>query len=130
MANPTLFPCSRHAVSRIGFSFARVLPPGFLPRGQSILWGGHFESDHATMSGRFSVWIMWTKNSRDVLISAETFQSLAPFSSFILGFFGVLTGLYTHTHTHTHTHGYLMRLYKKRTVNLEWECGVMVSKLD
>ena len=46
-----------------------------------------FESDHATMSGHFSVWIMWTGNCRDVLRSAETFQSLAPFSSFILGFF-------------------------------------------
>ena len=37
------------------------------------------------MSGRFSVWIMWTGNCRDVLRSAETFQSLAPFSSFMLG---------------------------------------------
>ena len=46
-----------------------------------------FELDHATMSGHFSVWIMWTGNCRDVLRSAETFQSLAPFSSFILGFF-------------------------------------------
>ena len=44
------------------------------------------ESDHPTMSGRFSVWIMWTGNCRDVLRSAETFQSLALFSSFILGF--------------------------------------------
>ena len=51
-----------------------------------------FESDHATMSGHFSVWIMWTGNCRDVLRSAETFQSLAPFSSFILGFFCFLTG--------------------------------------
>ena len=41
-----------------------------------------FESDHTTMSGHFSVWIMWTGNCRD-----ETFHSLAPFSSFILGFF-------------------------------------------
>ena len=39
ISNP--FPRSRHAVSRSGFSSARVLPPGFLPRGQSILWGGH-----------------------------------------------------------------------------------------
>ena len=46
-----------------------------------------FESDHATMSGRFSVWIMWTGNCRDIFRSAETFQSLAPFSSFILGCF-------------------------------------------
>ena len=46
-----------------------------------------FESGHATMSGGFSVWIMWTGNCRDVLSSAETFQSLAPFSSFILEFF-------------------------------------------
>ena len=30
----------------------------------------------------FSVWIMWTGNCRDVLRSVETFQSLAPFSSF------------------------------------------------
>ena len=51
-----------------------------------------FESDHATMSGRFSVWIMWTGNCSDVLRSAETFQSLAPFSSFMLGFFCFLTG--------------------------------------
>ena len=41
------------------------------------------ESDHVTMSGRFSAWIMWTGNCRDVLRSAETFQSLAPFSTFI-----------------------------------------------
>ena len=32
-----------------------------------------FESDHATMSGRFPVWIMWTGNCRDVFRSAETF---------------------------------------------------------
>ena len=51
-----------------------------------------FESDHATTSGRFSVWIMWTGNYRDVLRSAESFQSLAPFRSFILGFFSFLTG--------------------------------------
>ena len=49
-----------------------------------------FESDNATMSSRFSVWIMWTGNYRDILRFAETFHSLAPFSSFILfilGFF-------------------------------------------
>ena len=51
-----------------------------------------FESDHASMSGHFSVWIMWIGNCRDVLRSAETFQSLAPFSSFILGLFCFLTG--------------------------------------
>ena len=51
-----------------------------------------FESEHAKMSGHFSVWIMWTGNNRDVFWSAETFQSLAPFSSFILGFFCFLTG--------------------------------------
>ena len=51
-----------------------------------------FESDHATMSGCFSVWIMWIGNGRDVLRSTETFQSLAPFSSFILRFFCFLTG--------------------------------------
>ena len=45
------------------------------------------------MSGRCSVWIMWTGNCRDILRSAETFQSLAPFSSFMLGFFCFLTGL-------------------------------------
>ena len=44
------------------------------------------------MSSRFSVWIMWTGNCRDVLRSAETFQSLAPFSSFILESFCFLTG--------------------------------------
>ena len=51
-----------------------------------------FESDHATMSRRFSVWIMLTRNYRDVLRSTETFQSLSPFSSFMLGFFRFLTG--------------------------------------
>ena len=51
-----------------------------------------FELDHASMSGRFSVWIMWTGNCSDVLRSAETFQSLAPFSSIMLGFFCFLTG--------------------------------------
>ena len=46
-----------------------------------------FESGHATMSGHFSVWIMWTGSCRDVLRSTETFQSLAPCSSFLLEFF-------------------------------------------
>ena len=46
-----------------------------------------FESDHATMSGRLSVWMMWTGNCRDVLRSTETFQSRTLFSSFILDFF-------------------------------------------
>ena len=46
-----------------------------------------FESDHATMSGRFSVWIIWTRNCSDVLGSTEAFQLLAQFSSFILDFF-------------------------------------------
>ena len=50
-----------------------------------------FESDHVTMSSRFSAWIMRTGNCRDVLRSAETFQSLSPFSSFMLGFFGFHT---------------------------------------
>ena len=50
------------------------------------------ESDHATMSGHFSVCIMWTGNCRDVFRAAETFQSLVPFSSFILGFFCFPTG--------------------------------------
>ena len=50
------------------------------------------ESDCATMPGHFSAWIMWTGNCRDVFRSAETFQSPAPFSSFILGFFCFLTG--------------------------------------
>ena len=36
--------------------------------------------------------MMWTGNCRDVLKSTETFQSLAPFSSFILEFFSFLTG--------------------------------------
>ena len=45
-----------------------------------------FETDHDTMSGCFSVWIMWTGNYRCALGSAETFLWLAPFSSFILGF--------------------------------------------
>ena len=44
------------------------------------------------MSGRFSVWIMWTGNCWDVLRSTETFQLLAPFSSFILEFFCFLKG--------------------------------------
>ena len=39
ISNP--FPRSRHAASRIGFSSASVLPLGFLPRVQSVLWGGH-----------------------------------------------------------------------------------------
>ena len=46
-----------------------------------------FESDHARMFGCFSVWMMWTGNSRDVLWFTETFQSLATISSFILEFF-------------------------------------------
>ena len=50
-----------------------------------------FESDHTTMSGNFSFWIMWTGNCRDVLRPTETFQSLAPFSSFIMEFFCFLT---------------------------------------
>ena len=50
-----------------------------------------FESDHATISGRFPVWQVWTGNWRDVLRSAETFQSRAPFRSFILDFFCFLT---------------------------------------
>ena len=45
-----------------------------------------FVLDHTTMSGHFSVWIMWTGNCRDVLRFTETFQSLAPFSIFILEF--------------------------------------------
>ena len=44
-----LFSRSRHTVSRIGFSSARVLLPGFLPQGL------FFESDYATMSDHFSV---------------------------------------------------------------------------
>ena len=38
---PNPFPRSRHTASRIRFSSAHVLSPTFLPRGQSILWGGH-----------------------------------------------------------------------------------------
>ena len=44
------------------------------------------------MPGWFSLWIMWTVNCRDIFRSAEISQSLAPFSSFILGFFGFLKG--------------------------------------
>ena len=51
-----------------------------------------FESDHGTMSGHFSVWIMWTGNCGDVLRSTEIFQSLAPFSSFTLEIFCFLPG--------------------------------------
>ena len=92
VSNP--FPRSRHAVSHIGFSSARVLPPGFLPWGQSILWGGHSSFNRTMLQclATFSVWIIWTGNCKDVLRSAETFQSLAPFSNFILGFFCFLTG--------------------------------------
>ena len=46
-----------------------------------------FELNHTSMSGHFSVWIMWTGNYRDILRSAETYQSLTPFSSFIFEFF-------------------------------------------
>ena len=46
-----------------------------------------FESDNTTITSCFSVWITWTGNCRDILRSTETFQSLAPFSSFILEFF-------------------------------------------
>ena len=53
-----------------------------------------FESDHATMSGHFSVWIMWTKNCGDVLRSTEAFQSLTLFSSFILEFFVSSQGIH------------------------------------
>ena len=89
MAYPTLF----HAVG------TQCLVAVFFPRScassrfssqgtvNSMRMTLFFQSDHATMSGRFSVWIMWTGNCRDVLRSAETFQSLAPFSSFMLGFY-------------------------------------------
>ena len=50
-----------------------------------------FESDYAIMSSRYSVWIMWTGNYRDVFRSAKSFQSLAPFSSFIWEFFCFFT---------------------------------------
>ena len=75
ISNP--FPCSRHAVSRIGFSSV------YVPMRRTLF----FESDHAKMSGHFSVWIMSTENCRDVLRSAETFQLLTQFSCFILEFF-------------------------------------------
>ena len=71
-----------------------------------------FESHHATMSGRFSVWIMWTGNCRDVLRSAETFQSLAPFSSFILGFF--LFPHRTFTFLEKLNYGFHIYIYRER----------------
>ena len=40
---------NRHAVSRIGFSSVRVLPPGFLSREQSILWRGHSSLNRTTI---------------------------------------------------------------------------------
>ena len=68
------------------FFFRSCASSGFSSQGtvNSMRRTLFFESDHATMSGRFSVWIMGTGNCRDVLRSAETFQSLAPFSSLIL----------------------------------------------
>ena len=85
MAYPTLF----HAVSQNGFFFRSCASSRFFSQGtvNSMRRTPFFESDHVSMSGRFSVWIMWTGNCRDVLRSAQTFQSLALFSSFILGFF-------------------------------------------
>ena len=88
MAYPTLF----HAVGTQCLAAVFLLLVCFLP----VFFPGEsqfYEEDTpiwigpSTMSGRFSVWIMWTGNCRDVLRSAETFQGLAPFSSFILGFF-------------------------------------------
>ena len=61
------------------------LLPVFFP-GDSQL----FEED-TTISGCFSVWIMWTGTCRHVLRSTETFQLLDPFSSFILQVFCFLT---------------------------------------
>ena len=46
-----------------------------------------FELNYAIMSGRFSVRIIWAGYFWDVLRSTETFQSLFPFSSFVLDFF-------------------------------------------
>ena len=65
----TLSKRSRHAVTRSGFSSACVLPPGFFSQGTVNSLGRtlFFESDRATMSGRFSVWLMWTGNCRVVL---------------------------------------------------------------
>ena len=82
MAYPTLF----HAVIR------QCLVAVFLPLVCFLLVffpgdSQFYEEDTLLWIGRFSVWIMWIGNCRDVLRSAETFQSLAPFSSFILGCF-------------------------------------------
>ena len=93
MAYPTLF----HAVGTqrlvaVFLPLVCFLPVFFPGTVNSMRRTLFFELDHATMSSRFSVWIMWTGNCRDVLRSTETFQSLAPFSSFILGFFCFLTG--------------------------------------
>ena len=83
MAYPTFF----HAVG-MQCPVAVFLPlvcflPVFFP-GDS-----HFYEEDTLL---WIVWIMWTGNCRDVLKSAETFQSLAPLSSFILEFFCFLTG--------------------------------------
>ena len=69
--------------------FLLVFFPGYnqFYEEDTLLWIGPCARTH-----RFSVWIMWTGNCRDVLRCAETFQSLAPFRSFILGFFCFLTG--------------------------------------
>ena len=82
---PKPFPCSRHAMCLLLVFF----PGNSQFYEEDTLF---FEPDHATMSGCFSIWIMWIGNCRDVLRSVETFQSLAPFSSFIFEFFCFLTG--------------------------------------
>ena len=75
MAYPTLF----HAVGTqclvaVFLPLVCFLPVFFQGTVNSMRRTLFFESDHATMSGRFSVWTMWTGNCRDVLRSAETFQ--------------------------------------------------------
>ena len=76
-------PFPHSTLSHFYFSFAWMPHPGFLPRGQSILWGGHTLNCTTLLCLVTLVW-MWTGNCRDVLRSTEPFQSLAPFSSFIL----------------------------------------------
>ena len=83
MAYPTLF----HTVSTQCLAVVFLPLVCFLPvfsQGtvNSMRRTLFFESDHATMSGCFSVWIMWTENWRDGLRSAETFQSQACSGSF------------------------------------------------
>ena len=67
-------PFSTQSARSVSYQFFPLVCflPVFFPERRTV-----FESDHATISGHFSVWIMWTGNCRDVFISAETFRSLA-----------------------------------------------------